>query len=124
MSSQSPKDLTVPTASRQATQSNAWFPILVGVLAGMISWLLLLQLGHHWIRDLSIWIFNEPPDSKYSAEYYSVLRTILLVLCATGGSIGIAFSRWRTKTCVLFLSGVLLIIAVFAAFLPNGISLD
>jgi hypothetical protein len=120
MSDQSPKNLVLPTASKQPTQSKTWFPILVGVLAGMISWFLLPLLNHHWASDLGAWIFGEPFDYKNTpAAYYFVLRSVLLALCTIGGSVGIAFSRWRTIIGILFLSCVLLVVGAFLAIMPT-----
>ena len=53
-----------------AAQLGTSLPILGGVLAGMISWLLLPLVGPYWIRDFSIWLFDEPSDSKYGPGYY------------------------------------------------------
>lgn len=102
-----------------------WLAILVGVLAGMFSWFLLSLLRNDWVSDLASWIFGEQVDYKSTpGYYYGVLRSVLLGLCTIGGSIGMAFSRWRKLKSVLFLSCVLLVMAAFLAFIPEGISFD
>jgi hypothetical protein len=105
------------TISVQPRRGRTWFPILVGVLFGMLSWLLLTMLEHPSFYRLTVWIFDETSPKGLFAmpAYYCVHRTLLLALAAVGGSVGVLFSRWRKGTAYLFLLAVLLVIAAFAA---------
>ena len=98
-------------------QGRTWFPILLGVLCGMIAFVFLAMIESPSFYRLAVWIFHE--RSPYllfeTPSYYCVHRTILLVLSAVGGSVGVLFSRWRKRTAFMFLSATLAIIAVFAA---------
>ena len=87
----------------------------------MLTWFVVGSLESPAFYQLSVWIFDETnPKVLYATPgYYCIHRTILLVLCAVGGSIGIAFSRWRWTKAAAFLSGVLLVIALFAAVFPR-----
>jgi hypothetical protein len=93
------------------------FPILLGVLGGMLVWVLLFPSFHF----LEIWIFGESDPKSLAAMsgYYCIHRTILLFLCAIGGVFGIAYSQWRATMGVLFLICVLLVVAIFAAVFPR-----
>jgi hypothetical protein len=105
------------TIGVQSRKGRTWFPILLGVLFGMISWWLLAMLEVPSFYRLTVWIFNEASPKALFAmpAYYCVHRTLLLALAAVGGSIGALFSRWRKRTAFLFLLATLLVIAAFAA---------
>jgi hypothetical protein len=108
-------------SSTDATFSHVRLPILIGVLAGMVSWLVLASLEYPSFYILAQWIFGDG-DSKtlyVTPGYYCIHRTILLVLCGVGGSMGIAYSRGRTWAGILFLSGVLIIVGAFASVFPR-----
>ena len=101
----------------QPKKGRTWFPILLGVLSGMLACLLLANLESPSFYRLTVWIFNETsPKTLFTMPgYFCVHRTILLALAAVGGSIGILFSRWRKRTSFLFLLATLVVIALFAA---------
>jgi hypothetical protein len=94
-----------------------WFPILLGVLVGMIACLLLAMVEAPSFYRLTVWIFNETSPKALFARpaYHCVHRTLLLALTAIGGSIGVVFSQWRKRTAILFLLATLLVVAAFAA---------
>ncbi|MCE9528750.1 MAG: hypothetical protein K8R36_22110 [Planctomycetales bacterium] len=94
---------------------------MIGVLAGMLAWIVLASLESPSFYRLAVWIFDEtsPKGLFDTPGYYWIHRTILLILCAVGGSIGIAFSGWRWKKGIIFLSVVLLAIAVVATVFPR-----
>jgi len=104
--------------SGRARTNRTWFPILAGVLIGMLAWIFLTTLESPSFYRLTVLIFNEtsPKALFVKPGYYCVHRTILLVLAAIGGSVGIAYSRWAYLKCLLFLFGTLVVIAVFAAW--------
>jgi hypothetical protein len=87
----------------------------------MLAWIVLASLESPSFYLLAVWIFDEtsPKELFATPGYYWVHRTILLFLCTVGGSIGIAFSGWRWKKGIVFLSFVLLVIAVFAVAFPR-----
>jgi hypothetical protein len=101
----------------QRLKNSTWFPILLGVLCGMITFLLLAMLETPSYYRLTVWIFNETSPKALFAKpaYFCVHRTLLLTLATVGGSIGALFSRWRKGRSILFLLAILSIIAVFAA---------
>ncbi|WP_442511694.1 hypothetical protein SH528x_003405 [Novipirellula sp. SH528] len=96
-------------------------PILVGVLGGMIGWILLASLESPSFYRLSVLIFDETsPNALFAtAGYYCIHRTLLLVMCAIGGGIGISLSSMRMQTAILFLFGILVVVAVFASIFPR-----
>jgi hypothetical protein len=99
-------------------RGRTWFPILLGVLSGMVAWVLLAAVGTRPIYHLSVWILREspPPTGRVPlSAHYCVYRALLLALAAIGGTIGIPFSRWRKRTAFLFLLASLAVVAVFAA---------
>src|SRR6187401_2987959 len=83
--------------------SRTRLPILIGVLAGMLAWIVLASLETPSYHRLAAWIFEETSPKVLFATpgYYCIHRTILLVLCTVGGSIGIAFSGWRWKKGII-----------------------
>lgn len=109
------------SSGRSASSSRTRLPILIGVLAGMLAWIVLASLESPSFYRLAVLIFDETnPKELYAIPgYYWIHRTILLVLCAIGGSLGIAFSGWRWLKGILFLSGVLLAVAIVAAIFPR-----
>jgi hypothetical protein len=94
-----------------------WFPILFGVLCGMIAWCLLGMIESPSFYRLTVWIFKETSPKALFAmpAYYCVHRTLLLAMAAVGGSVGVLFSHWHKGKSVLFLLATLCVIAVFAA---------
>jgi hypothetical protein len=96
-------------------------PILVGVLAGMIGWILLASVESPSFYRLSVLVFNETsPKALFATPgYYCIHRTLLLALCAIGGGLGIALSSMRKRTAILFLFGILAVVTVFATIFPR-----
>lgn len=91
-------------------------PILVGVLGGMIGWLILTPL----YDPIGVWIFGATGKVLWSTPgYYCIHRTALLGLCTVGGGIGVASSSMPKRHGVLFLATILAIVAVFAALFPR-----
>jgi hypothetical protein len=107
------------SASTPAQMNHTWFPILGGILGGMVVWIVpgMLELPNPAFYHLSVWIFNETdPKNLYAIPgYYWVQRAILLVLVSIGGGLGMPFSRWPYSKSILFLSVSLIVIAIFAA---------
>jgi hypothetical protein len=87
----------------------------------MLAWIVLASLESPSFYRLAVLIFDETSPKGLFAipAYYWLHRTILLVLCAVGGSTGIAFSGWRWSKGIFFLSGVLLAVAIVAAVFPR-----
>ena len=117
----SPVTATPQESAPNLAQRNARLPILVGVLGGMVAWILLASLESPSFYRISVWIFDETSPKLLFATpgYYCIHRTILLTLCLVGGSIGIAFSSMRTRNAILFLCGVIAIVGTFAAIFPR-----
>ncbi|MCA9108006.1 MAG: hypothetical protein KDA83_21540 [Planctomycetales bacterium] len=111
-------DVSLPRHSQKTT---GHLPILFGVLAGLSSWVLLASIETPSLYWLSILIFGETsPKALFATPgYYCIHRTALLVMCAIGGGIGVGVSSMRKRTAVLFLFGVLAVVAVFAAIFPR-----
>jgi len=109
------------SSGNSAPSSRTRLPILIGVLAGMLAWIVLASLESPSFYRLAVWIFDEasPKELFATPGYYWIHRTILFVLCAVGGSIGIAFSGWRWLKGIFFLSGVLLAVTIVAAIFPR-----
>jgi hypothetical protein len=105
------------TTCVEPKKGRTWFPILLGVLCGMIAWMLLASLESPAFYQLTVWIFNETSPKKLfiTPGYDHVQLAVLLVLAAVGGSIGVRYSRWRKSTSILFLLAMLLVIAAFDA---------
>jgi hypothetical protein len=105
----------------QSHKGRTWFPILLGVLCGMIA---LCPLAGHEpaaFYRLTARMFNETPPKKMIEPRSVHFMLFMLTLTAVGGSIGVLFSRWRKRTSLLFLLAVLLVIAAFCAL---GSALD
>jgi hypothetical protein len=94
-----------------------WFPILLGALCGIIAFMMLAMFEAPSFYRIAVWLFKESSPKALFAmpAYYCIHRTILLVLAAVGGSIGVLFSQWRRRTSFIFLLVVLIVIAAFAA---------
>lgn len=109
------------SSERSANSFRTRLPILIGVLVGMLMWIVLASLESPSFYRLAVWIFDEtsPKELFATPGYYWIHRTILLFLCTAGGSVGIAFSGWRWKKGIMFLSVILLAIAVVAAVFPR-----
>jgi hypothetical protein len=92
-----------------------------GALSGMLAWIFLASLESPSFYGIAVAIFHETsPKNLYAMPaYYCIHRTILLILCAVGGVIGIWFSGLRWTKGILFLSAVLLAVAVGAAIFPR-----
>jgi hypothetical protein len=77
--------------------------------------MLLAALESPAFYRLTVLIFNEtsPKLLFVTPGYDYVQLAILLALAAAGGSVGTLFSRWRKRTCYLFLLAALSIIAAF-----------
>jgi hypothetical protein len=101
----------------ESQRGRTWFPILLGVLCGMIVFVLLAAIESPALYRLSVLIFNETSPKALFAipAYYCIHRTVLLVLAAAGGLIGVLCSRWPKVRAVVFLLTILLVIAVLAA---------
>ena len=101
----------------QLTNNRTRLPILLGVLAGMIVWFLLMMLEDHPFQSLTVWVFSQKSGKALFAMpgYYCVHRTVLLLLAAMGGAVGIYFSQWPRKRAIFFLLSCLLVVAIFAA---------
>lgn len=112
--------MTIATKSH-ATSFGTRLPILVGVLAGMVVWFVLGYLESPAFYSLSVWFFGETSPKQLFATpgYYCIHRTLLLLLCAAGGGIGVAYSQWPTVKSVLFLFGLLIVVAVFLSIFPR-----
>jgi hypothetical protein len=94
-----------------------WFPIVFGILCGMIAFVLLTTVERPSFYRLTVLIFNETSPKALFAKpaYYCVHRTILLALAAIGGDIGVWFSEWPKTRSLLFLMVSISIVGVFAA---------
>ena len=96
-------------------------PILVGVLAGMFGFIILASLESPSFSWLAVRIFG-PTSHKtlfITPGYHCIHRTILLVLCAIGGGVGVAISSMRRRKAILFLIGILAVVALCAALGPR-----
>lgn len=102
-------------ASRSTRSPGTWFPILLGVLLGMIGFILLASSP--FMDYIITLVFGGPPSKALFAHpaYYCVHRTILMLFCLAGGVAGAHWSAWRRRSRFMFLVGVLLVIAAFAA---------
>jgi len=96
--------------------NRTWFPILLGVLCGMIAFNLLAMLESPAFYRITVWIFEETsPKALFAIPcYHWVHRTLLLLLAAIGGFVGVQLSRWRKSASYMFLLAILLVIAAFA----------
>ncbi|MCL4207467.1 MAG: hypothetical protein KJ000_33710 [Pirellulaceae bacterium] len=122
MSTDHPNDSQAATVSGTSehpvtVERKGRLPILVGVLAGMIGWMLLASLESPSFYWLAVLIFGETsPKILFTIPgYYCIHRTLLLTLCAIGGGVGVAMSSVRRLTAILFLGGILAVVATFAA---------
>lgn len=117
----SPLTATPQKSSSNLAKRNARLPILVGVLGGIVAWILLASLESPSFYRISVWIFDEtsPKLLFVTPGYYCIHRTILLALCIAGGGIGIAYSSMRKRYAILFLCGVVAIVAIFASIFPR-----
>lgn len=99
-------------------KARTWFPILAGVLLGIVMWLCLAALESPSFCRLTVWIFKETdPKNLYAIPaYYCVHRTLLLLFAVIGGSIGIRLSTWPIGKSALLLLSTIVVIAIFAAF--------
>lgn len=126
MSTDQPNDsqgASVPGTSERpsAPERQGRLPILVGVLAGMIGWMVLGSLESPSFYRLSVLFFGETsPKTLFTIPgYYCIHRTLLLALCAIGGGVGVAMSSMRRLTAILFLCGILAVVAAFGAVSPR-----
>ena len=103
--------------SLRPQRTRTWFPILLGVLCGMIAFVLVTMVETPALYTLTAVIFDETsPKALFGKPaYFCVHRMVLLALAAIGGTIGAVFSEWRKRTSFLFLFATLLVIAAFAA---------
>jgi hypothetical protein len=99
----------------QPHKARTWFPILLGVVCGMIALCLLSEHEPTVFYRLTAWMFDETPPVKRIEPRTVHFTLFMLTLAAIGGSIGVLFSRWRKRTAFLFLLATLVVIAVFAA---------
>lgn len=106
---------------RRGPSSRPRLPILIGVLAGMLAWIVLASLESPSFYRLAVLILDETsPKALFAMPgYYWIHRIVLLALCAAGGFTGIALSRRRWSDGILLLSGVLLVIALVATIFPR-----
>ena len=104
-------------------QSRTWFPILLGVLCGMIAGVILANVEITPYHCLVAWIYDETGPKELFAKpgYDYVVTAIFVALVAVGGAIGTGFSSWSKGKSFLFLLAILLITAAFAL---AGICLD
>jgi hypothetical protein len=99
----------------QPQKGRTWFPILLGVLCGLIALCLFAKHEPPAFYRLTAWMFNETPPCKVIEPRTVHFTLFMLTLAAVGGSIGVQLSRWRKSTAFLFLLATLGVIAVFAA---------
>jgi hypothetical protein len=113
------KPTTSSTSVRAHTRRTS-FPILAGVLLGMVAWCVFANLESPSFYRLSVWILNETsPKALFAMPAYECLqRVLVLALAGIGGCVGIAFSNWPYTKCILFLSGILILMAVVATLVP------
>ena len=102
------------TTRTQPRNGRTWFPILLGVLCGLIALCLLAEHEPPAFYRLTAWMFNEPRPCKLIEPCTVHFTLFMLSLAALGGSVGVLFSRWRKTTAFLFLLATLMVIAVFA----------
>lgn len=95
--------------------NRTWFPILAGVLIGIVVRLVLAALESPSFYRLTVWVFDETSPKLLFREpaYYCIHRTLLLGMAGIGGLVGIAFSKWSYTRCIVLLSGIVIVIAVF-----------
>ncbi len=93
------------------------FPIMLGVLCGMLVWIVLALIEAPSFYTISVRIFNEPiPKVLFSKPGDCwVHRGLLMILALMGGSLGVMFSQWPKKKSIIFLLAILVIITIFAA---------
>ncbi|MBN1910133.1 MAG: hypothetical protein JW818_10370 [Pirellulales bacterium] len=94
-----------------------WFPILLGLLGGLIAFVLLATIESPSFYRLTALVFNETSPKALFAKpaYFCVHRTVLLMLAAIGATVGAWFSEWPKSRRFLFVLVALLIIGVFSA---------
>jgi uncharacterized membrane protein len=107
------------TATRLTTPgTSARLPILVGVLTGMIVWEVVASSPA--FDHLGELIFNKARKALFATPgFYCIHRTMLLALCFAGGSCGVFYSSMRRRNAILFLAGLIAVVAVFAALFPG-----
>ena len=100
---------------------NGRLPILVGVLAGIISWFVLASLESPSFYGLGVLFFGQtsPKTLFITPGYYCIHRTLLIATCAIGGGVGVALSSMRLRTAVPFLLSILAVVSIFAALVPR-----
>lgn len=101
------------TAQKNTQTRRTWLPILLGVVCGMFTLCLLAEHEPSAFWRLTGWMFNEEPPAKKIEPRTVHFTLFMLTLAATGGSIGVLFSRCK-RTAFLFLLTILVIIAVFS----------
>jgi hypothetical protein len=90
--------------------NRTWFPILCGVLGGLLTCLIFVMLDQNRppFYQFTGWLLNETHPTSFC--YYWVFRGIMLMFIGIGGALGIHFSRWPFGKCVLFLSAILVLV--------------
>lgn len=113
--------MCLKSRTHNPAERNALLPVLVGVIGGMVVWILLAALESPSFYRIGVWIFDEPSPKVLfvTPGYYCIHRTILLTLCLVGGGIGIAFSSMRKPNATLFLFCVLAVVATVAGVFPR-----
>jgi hypothetical protein len=101
-------------ACGQSHKGRTWFPILLGVLCGMIALSVLAKHEPAVFWHFTAWMLNEAPPVKLIEPRSVHFTLFMLTLAATGGFIGVAFSRWRKGIAFLFLLAILSVITLFA----------
>jgi hypothetical protein len=118
------EDAQMGTPSSPANQPSSWgprLPILAGVLAGMVLWIVLGSLESLPFRFLSSLLFGELGRKEYLWHTGNLwmLRLILITFCAVGGRIGMSFSTWPRRKSGVFLAAILLVVTIVATIFPR-----
>jgi hypothetical protein len=94
-------------------EGGTWLPIFLGVLGGVVAWMLCGGFETPAFYRLSVAVFHEKsPKVLFATPGYRVFQdVILLAFLALGGLIGVLFSRWHKVTAFLFLLATVLVIA-------------
>jgi hypothetical protein len=113
-------ELTEPSVSgtEGSVGRSSRLPILLGVFLGMVAWMFVVPIVERPVSEL---IFGVPPGKQAWATpgYYCIHRTLLLLLSAAGGTIGLFLSPMRKRYAILMLVGLLAVIAVVATLFPR-----
>ena len=99
--------------TKQDACNRTWFPILCGVLLGMIIWIVIGSF--ETTRDyLSHLLLGKVAPKELFAHpyYYPILRIACLGFVLLGGLVGVYKSQWPVKVSAVFLLVIMASISI------------